>query len=298
MITKQNDPTMSKEILKKERSKKEVSYLLTILFTFVVFLCSCEPEELLQVQNSEASAKISGVGLFDFADTMEVDTAFVDTIREESLLGLYGLPPVYAKQKPEVEQPQEASTEEDEEKEEKEDAINESEVEDGDITEVESPESIVESNPIEGEASPVVYIHVKWGCNGNDSVIELIEEHNDNAVFDGISYEWLSDNPFSNSINTSNYALLSYIEPEVGEEYIYDGSLTITTNTIEQTFDFCFSIVEGEIINCEEEESMMATSCGVGLQSVQAGLETDIVIAFKAGKSSCYFFPVKPPVQD
>lgn len=286
--------------MRKESLKKEGSYLLMMLFTFVVFLCSCEQEELLQEPDSDASGKISGIDFRGFADTTEVDTIFLDTIRDESLLDLYGDNPIgfaQAKPKPEAEhigEPVENNEDEEKEKEELIGIGESTEIEVGTTEPGNWVVPVIEETAAEEESIPAVYIHVKWGCNGNDSVIELIEEHTDDSVFDGISYEWVSDTPFSNSINTSNYALLSYVEPGMEEDYAYNVSLNITTNTMNKTFDFCFFIEGDELVNCGENENMMTTACGVGLQSLQVGIN----IAFKAGKSSCYFFPVKPVQSD
>lgn len=160
------------------------------------------------------------------------------------------------------------------------------EIEDIDVT-VNPPNT--DSLDVEEEA-PAIYIHVNWGCNGNTNIIQLeCELSHDHPAFEGISYEWTSAVPFSNTITCTHYAVLYYVGE--GPDLFYNVNLTLTTESGVESLPFCFQIIDNEMVNCGNS-SMMSQSCVSSPMVLNNNVISGLELAGKGGTSACFLFPV------
>lgn len=269
--------------------------LFTGLITFLFFTSSCQKEPLLE--SSKENVMANGL-LMDFVlvldsshiDSTIVDTTIIDDRGEEGFYDLFsnlGASSLGDKKSVKEEQPLDGliDTNDDDDKEEEQDPPKD---EEEDFEEIDGEVS----SPIEEGTSATlnehaVYIHVKWGCNGNNEVIELICEHSSNdEIFSEVEYQWSSTQDFANNITNSNYALLSYVEEEI--EPAYNVTLELTNWGYTEVFDFCFILEEDGIVNCGEENNMIQEACdAVALENMP------LQFNFKSNKSSCFFFPLQ-----
>lgn len=269
--------------------------LITGLISLMFFTSSCQEEAMLESVNEEevmASAKLMDfVIAYDSThiDSTIVDTTIIDDREEDTFYDLFNDLDFSYSDKKSVkegdEQPIDGLIDNNDDKEEEEESEDPKEEEVSENIGEIVPTTIDEGSPVSNEYA--VYIHVKWGCNGNMEVIELICEHSTNPqIFSGVEYLWTSSADFANNITNSNYAILAYEEEEVVSSY--NVTLQLMNFGELEVFDFCFILGENNMINCGEENNMIQEACdAVALENMP------VQFNFKSSQGSCYFFPLK-----